>query len=120
MSKNKRLFKEINAGALTGAANGLFGGGGGMIAVPILKRMLGYSERQSHATAIFLIAPICLASAITYIVDGYLRADIIIPASIGSIAGGIIGAVALGKIPEIVIKISFIATMLVAGLRMLF
>lgn len=120
MSKNKTVFKKINAGVLTGAANGLFGGGGGMVAVPILKNMLGYSEKQSHATAILLIAPISLASAITYIIGGYLRADIIIPASMGSIAGGMIGALALDKIPEIVVKVVFIATMLAAGLRMLF
>ena len=120
MNKNKPVIKKINAGVLTGAANGLFGGGGGMIAVPILKNMLGYSEKQSHATAILLIAPVSLAGAITYILGGYLRADIIIPASIGSIAGGMLGALALDKIPEIAVKIVFIATMLVAGLRMLF
>lgn len=117
---NKTAAKKINAGIITGATNGLFGGGGGMIAVPVLKNSLGYSEKSSHATAILIILPICLAGAITYIFGGYLRAEIIIPASVGSVAGGITGALLLNKIPEALIKTIFIAVMLAAGIRMLF
>lgn len=111
--------KRVFSGFLTGAVNGLFGGGGGMIAVPLLKNMLGYSEKQSHATAIAVIAPICLASAIVYIINGQFDASIIIPAAIGSTAGGFVGAQVLNKLPVAVVNAVFVAVMLAAGIRMI-
>lgn len=107
------------AGLLTGAVNGLFGGGGGMVAVPLLKGMLRYEDKQSHATAIFIIAPVCAASAVVYILNGYAAADVIIPAAIGSVAGGLLGAYSLNTFPKAVINYIFIAVMLAAGIRMI-
>lgn len=120
MKLSSKSVKSTAAGILTGIANGLFGGGGGMIAVPLLKRLSGYGEKQAHAMAIMVIAPVCAASALTYILGGYFRADIVIPASVGSVAGGYLGAQLLGLLPEIFVKIIFIAVMLAAGIRMLF
>ena len=105
---------------MTGIVNGLFGGGGGMVAVPLLKNMLGYEEKRAHATAILVIAPVCAASAVTYILNGYFSAAVVIPAAIGSVAGGLLGAVLLDKLPEFVVNVVFIAVMLVAGIKMLF
>ena len=103
----------------TGAVNGLFGGGGGMVAVPLMKNMLGYSEKRSHATAILVIAPICAASAIIYIINGFFSAGVVIPAAIGSVAGGLLGAERLDKLPEYIVNSVFIAVMLAAGVRLL-
>ena len=115
-----KFFKRTAAGFFTGAVNGLFGGGGGMIAVPLLKGMLGYEDKQAHATAIFIIAPVCAASAIVYIINGYAQWDVIIPAALGSVAGGLAGALFLEKCPKTLINYIFIALMFVAGVRMLF
>ena len=60
MKSNKRTeVKSIVCGAATGAANGLFGGGGGMIAVPLLRAQ-GLEEKRAHATAIAVILPVSL------------------------------------------------------------
>ena len=104
MKLKVNFFKQLTAGILTGAVNGLFGGGGGMVAVPILKGMLGYEERQAHATAIFVIAPVCAAIAVTYIINGYAALDVIIPAALGSVAGGMAGAYYLNKCPKTIIN----------------
>lgn len=115
-----KFFKRASAGVLTGAVNGLFGGGGGMVAVPLLKGMLGYADKQAHATAIFVIAPVCAASAAVYIANGYAQWDVVIPAALGSVAGGLAGALFLEKCPKTVINYLFITLMLAAGIRMLF
>ena len=117
---SNKFFKRTSAGVLTGAVNGLFGGGGGMIAVPLLKGMLGYEDKQAHATAIFIIAPVCAASAIVYIINGFAQLDVIIPAAIGSVAGGLAGALFLDRCPKTLINYIFIALMFIAGVRMLF
>lgn len=110
--------KAIISGVGLGAVNGFFGGGGGMIAVPILSGALGYSGKQAHATAILVIAPVCLVSALIYIIGGFTRADVIIPATIGNVTGGLLGAELLGKIPEIWTDLIFIAVLIVAGVKM--
>jgi len=119
MRIKKKSLKGILTGLLTGGINGLFGGGGGMVVVPLLKNMMGYEEKHAHATAILVIAPVCAASAVTYILNGYFAADVVIPAAIGSVAGGLLGAFLLNKLPEFIVNAVFIAVMLVAGVRML-
>lgn len=114
----KDYKKAVVCGAGLGAINGLFGGGGGMIAVPLLTGVFAYSRKQAHATAILVILPVCAVSAVVYIISGYARADVIIPAAIGNVAGGLLGAEFLGKIPEIWTEIIFTAVMLAAGIRM--
>ena len=113
------FLKRLTAGVLTGAVNGLFGGGGGMVAVPLL-RMIGYEDKQAHATAIFVIAPVCAASAVVYIINGYAALDVILPAAVGSVAGGLAGALLLDRFPKTIINYIFIAVMFAAGVRMLF
>ncbi len=114
---NKSSLKRVFAGLLTGVVNGLFGGGGGMVVVPLMKNMLGYEEKYAHATAILVIAPVCAASLVTYLVNGYFSAEVILPAAIGSVAGG---AELLDKLPEFWVNAVFLAVMLAAGIRMLF
>lgn len=120
MKLSKNTLKRVGAGQLIGAVNGLFGGGGGMVAVPLLKNMLGFEDRRAHATAILIIAPVCAVSALTYVINGYFSAQLVIPTAIGSVIGGIAGAQLLNKLPETLINAVFVAVMLVAGARMLF
>lgn len=109
----------ILCGMLIGIVNGLFGGGGGMIAVPVLTGLLGYPQKQAHATAIAIIAPVCAVSAIWYIVGGFAKAAVVIPAALGNAAGGVLGAKLLGRLPVIVVQACFVAVMLAAGIRMM-
>ena len=111
--------RRICGGALTGAANGLFGGGGGMIAVPLLAALPGYTQKSAHATAIAVIAPVCAVSAVFYLFGGFASADVIIPATLGNVAGGMIGAKLLGKLPSVVVNVLFLTVMLAAGIRMM-
>ncbi len=120
MKIQRNFVKRVTAGALTGAVNGIFGGGGGMVAVPLLAKMLGYGDKQSHATAIFVIAPVCAASAIIYIINGYAAMDVIIPAALGTVAGGFLGAYFLSKFSVTAVNYIFLAIMFAAGIRMLF
>lgn len=116
MDTNKK--KSVLGGLGLGAINGLFGGGGGMVAVPILANTLGYPQKQAHATAILIILPVCAVSAITYIINGFIDFSVIIPATVGNVAGGLLGAEFLGKLNKFWVDLTFVAVMFVAGLRM--
>ena len=120
MEKNKELTgKRLLCGGLVGAANSLFGGGGGMIAVPLLRKM-GEREKEAHATAILIILPICAFSFFLYFFQGLYDFSVLIPTALGVTAGGVLGAKLLGKLPTKTINLLFCFLQAVAGIFLLF
>lgn len=119
MKKVNLIFISIGAGLLVGFINGFMGAGGGMILVPILTLLLGMNSRVAHSTAVFVIAPICLVSGITYIIKGVVDWNILLPVAIGTLVGGIVGTFLLKKLKSDVINIIFWCVMIFAGVWML-
>lgn len=115
----KTKGKSVACGMGIGLVNGLFGGGGGMVAVPTLQCVLHYPVKKSHATAIAVIAPVCLFASVPYLWQGYGNMAIILPCAVGFTAGGFIGAKLLGRLPDFVIQAIFIFSTLSAGIRLL-
>ncbi len=106
-------------GALTGFVNGFFGGGGGMICVPLLIYAVKEPVKKAHATALLIILPVSLVSAIFYFSFGSLDLEVLLKSGIGVVAGGVLGALLLSKLSNDIIKLVFSAVMLAAGIRML-
>ncbi|MDY6367380.1 MAG: TSUP family transporter [Clostridia bacterium] len=116
---SKSIIVRIIAGAFTGLINGLFGGGGGMLIVPVLEELLGYERKSSHATAILIILPLSIVSGILYAVFGSCDFNIILPVTFGVVAGGVVGALLLKKISRKTVGLIFASVMLFVGLRTL-
>ena len=115
--KNKKDLIALS-GIGIGFLNGLLGAGGGMIAVPILKR-LSLSQKEAHANAVALILPITVLSAVLYLLNGYVtlkQSLIYIPTGI---IGSLIGAFLLKKISPLWLKRIFSFFMIYAGVRLL-
>ena len=106
-------------GALIGIVNGFFGGGGGMICVPILQNVLHLEEKYSHATGIAIIFPISFVSAVIYLLSGNL--EMISLASVGSgvVLGGVIGSFLLKFLPAKALRVIFAIIMLLGGIRLI-
>ena len=64
--------KFAATGALAGAANGLFGAGGGMFLVPLLVSWCGMEQRRAFATSVAVILPLSAVSAVVYWMQGGL------------------------------------------------
>lgn len=79
------------AGGAAGLANGLFGGGGGSVLVPILTRGCGMEQRRAFATAVAVILPLCVLSVCIYLVRGGLSVKAALPYVLGGAAGGWLG-----------------------------
>ncbi|MBO4251620.1 MAG: sulfite exporter TauE/SafE family protein [Clostridia bacterium] len=116
----KAVLVKIAAGAIAGLVNGLFGGGGGMIIVPCLKRFLRYKTNSAHATAIAVILPLSVASGSFYIAFGNAEWLSTSVTSIGVLAGGVLGAALLKKLSSKPLTLIFSVVMAVAGVKMLF
>ena len=78
------------SGALAGVANGLFGGGGGSILVPLLTRLCRLDQRRAFATSVAVILPLCVLSAAIYLFRGKLELMAALPYLIGGLIGGIL------------------------------
>ena len=84
----RKKWKYALAGALAGAANGLFGGGGGSVFVPLLTGYCGLEQRKAFATSVAVILPLCVLSAAVYLVRGGLDLMAALPYLIGGAVGG--------------------------------
>ena len=118
----KNIFshlKEIFCGVAVGLANGLFGGGGGMLAVPILQKT-GLTERRAHATAILVILPISAFSFLLYAWRGFADLSVLIPTALGVTFGGFLGAKLLNKLSSKWIDLTFAILQALAGVWLLF
>lgn len=111
-------MKTALIGVVTGLANGLFGSGGGTVVVPCMEKYLDINVHKSHATAIAIILPLSVLSAIIYVFKAdvpWLETAVV---SAGGVVGGFVGARLLNKISGRWLHIIFGAAMLAAAVRM--
>ena len=116
--KIKKYLKPSLMGVAVGIVNGVFGAGGGMIAVPLLKQN-GLDQKSAHANAVAVILPITVISAVLYLVKGTVAfAD-----SVAFIPTGVIGSVVatfvLQKYSNKQLQKIFAIFMIYAGVRLL-
>ena len=83
--KNKLLISA--AGSAAGLVNGLFGAGGGMLLVPLLRRYDNLSEEEQFPSSIAIIAPICIVSLLFSASWQFTTAEVL-PYLLGGAIGG--------------------------------
>lgn len=113
------IFKWIPA-VLVGFINGFFGGGGGLVCVPTLEKIYKLDTKTAHATTVSIMLPLSIASSIIYIFSNtgvnFAYAGFV---AMGSIIGGLVGALALKKCQGAFIRWLFIVILFIAGIRMM-
>ena len=88
------IWRSRLAGGAAGLANGLFGGGGGMVFIPLMSRSHGLQGRQLFATCVAVIFPVCAVSSAVYL----LRADFSLTQALPYLAGGLLGGFLGGRL----------------------
>ena len=119
---NERKNKWITfafAGGITGLVNGLFGGGGGMVLVPLLTGRCGLKKRNAFATSVAIILPLCLLSASIYLMRGKIDLQTALPYMAGGLAGGLIGGKLFKKTPMVWLRRIFALLILYGAWRSL-
>jgi hypothetical protein len=105
-------------GLLAGVLSGFLGVGGGILMVPALVLLFRFPQSAAHATSLAAIVPIGLAGGISFAVAGevaYLPALVL---STTSIAGAVLGARLMARIPERSLQGLFGAALLLAAVRL--
>ena len=114
----KNKLKQVFIGFACGILNGLFGSGGGVVAVPALE-YLGIEPKKAHATSVALIFVLSCATAIAYLMGDRLdirQAWEYIPLGF---AGAVVGTITLKKISNDILRRIFGVIVLISAVRLL-
>jgi len=119
-SKGKSsIWIKILTGVIIGFVNGFWGGGGGMICVPLLMQIIKLPEKKSHATTLLIMLPLSIASLVVYFKNGNLPLLDASKIGVGFVVGGLIGANLLKVISNVWLGIIFSIIIIVGGIKML-
>ncbi|MDX2176921.1 MAG: sulfite exporter TauE/SafE family protein [Candidatus Sumerlaeia bacterium] len=109
-----QLLGLLIVGAFAGAMSGFFGIGGGIVMVPALVLLMGFTQQMAQGTSIaVMIPPIGLAAAIQYYRQGFVDLRVAAFVAIGFVIGSLITSTYISKVPGPILKQAF-------GMLMLF
>lgn len=117
MKKDKT--KKLCAGLTSGFLNGLFGSGGGVVAVMFLRNIIG-DEKKAHASATLMILIMSIASLIFYAVYGHVDWGMGFRFVPGGIIGAVLGTRFLKNMQSDKLKRLFGLVLVVSGVVMFF
>lgn len=115
--KLSKIFMMIS-GVMIGVINGFFGGGGGMLCVPILEKVFKMKTKNAHSTALLVMLPLSIVSGVIYLLNKNVDMFTLGLVGIGTLIGGVLGTFVIKKINSNVLSIIFALIMLAAGIRM--
>ena len=120
MAQKSAWFRPAVSGALAGAVNGFFGGGGGMILVPLLAGWCGLGQRKAFATSVAIILPLCALSTGIYLFRGGLDLNAARPYLLGGLLGGWLGGKLFKGLSMDWLRRGFALLLLYGGVKSLF
>jgi uncharacterized membrane protein YfcA len=106
----------IILGLAAGILSGLIGIGGGIIIIPALVFLFGFSQHQAQGTTLALmVPPIGILAAWTYYTKGFVDLKVAAFVCLGFVLGGLLGArLATSLSKEVLEKVFGVALILVA------
>lgn len=107
-------------GMVAGYFSGLIGIGGGVIIVPALVILFGFSQHTAQGTTLaLLVPPIGILAAYSYYQKGFVDVRCAVLICIGFIIGGFIGGKMAIGLSENVMKTIFAIVLILIGIKML-
>ena len=102
-----------------GLSLGLLGGGGSILAVPVLVHVVGLAAKPAIATSLLVVSAASFAATIVHARAGRVRYRIGATFGVASMAGAFVGGRLSGLLPDAMLLATFTAVMIVTGVMML-
>ena len=111
----------ILIGLAAGILSGLMGIGGGIIIVPLLILLLGYTQKQAQGTSLaVLLLPVGIFAVINYYKHGEINFNVAFVVSLAFLIGGYFGSKLALSWDEEKLKKIFAVTIMLVAIKMLF
>src|SRR5579871_565408 len=111
----------IIVGLVAGVLSGLVGVGGGIIIVPALVFILGFSQHQAQGTSLgILLLPAGIFAVLNYYKQGYIDLKVVFILFVGFLIGGYLGSKISLSLSEAAVKKIFAIVLVVIAGKMLF
>ena len=108
-------------GLAAGILSGMIGIGGGIIIVPALVYVLGFSQQQAQGTSLgLLLLPVGILAVFNYYKQGFIDVKVVGIMCITFVLGGWLGSKFALSIPQETIKKIFAVLLIVIAAKMLF
>ncbi len=114
-----RVVRVVLVGLLAGFLSGLFGVGGGILIVPSLVLLLGFSQRLAHGTSLAAVLPIAIASLTTYAIEDKVDWKVGALLAVGAVVGAVVGTYILHRLPHDTLAIAFAVLLVATAVRLL-
>ncbi len=120
-SSRMEILLLLGLGLAVGTISGLIGIGGGVLFVPALIYLMGFSQQEAQGTTLaLLVPPIGILGAWTYYQRGYVNVQAVVLICVGFLLGGLLGAKVAIALPAVLLKRVFGTAMLGVAVQMLF
>lgn len=110
----------VLVGCIAGLLSGMVGIGGGVIIVPVLVLLFGFSQKHAQGTALAMLTlPVCFVAAATYFKAGYVELKAALWLALGYLVGALLSSRYALNMPEHTIARVFGGVLLAIGVKML-
>jgi len=111
----------VIVGLLAGMLSGLVGLGGGVIIVPALVYLLGFTQHNAQGTSLgILLLPAGIFAVLNYYKKGYIDLKVVLLLFVGFLVGGYLGSKISLSLPEAALKKVFACALLLIAAKVLF
>jgi uncharacterized membrane protein YfcA len=108
-------------GLAAGVLSGMIGIGGGIIIVPALVFILGFSQQQAQGTSLgLLLLPVGILAVLNYYKQVFIDIKVVVIMSVTFVLGGWLGSKLSLSLPQETIKKIFAVLLIVVAAKMLF
>ena len=112
------LVGFILLGLVSGFVASTLGVGGGVIFVPALAIMFGFSQHVAQGTSLAIIVPTAIVSTMVHAGRGRVDWRVAGLVAIGGVVGGFLGSAAALSLDGVVLRRLFAALLVVVAIRM--
>jgi uncharacterized membrane protein YfcA len=110
----------VIVGLAAGTLSGLVGVGGGIIIVPALVFLLGFSQHEAQGTSLgLLLLPVGILAVLNYYNKGYIDIKVVVIMSVAFIIGGWLGSKLALAISQETVKKIFAVVLFYTAFKML-
>ncbi|MBA4062592.1 MAG: permease [Isosphaera sp.] len=108
-------------GLAVGLLSGMLGIGGGIVLIPALVLLFGFTQAEAQGTSLAVLSlPVAVFAALVYYDNGFVRPKVVAFIVVGFAFGAYLGARLVPHVPPGALRVGFGALLLYAGLLQVF